>query len=209
MKFYKTFLSLIFFSLVAILPSKGNSQNLPSFLPTGTILMYPTANAPAGFLVLDGSCKKTVTYKALSAILKPVYGNTGCASDEFRLPDYRGRFVRSFDNTAGNDPDKASRTAMWSGAPSGNAVGSVQGHAFQTHNHGVTDPTHTHGANQGGYGTGIGGPLGQGPGGSTFYMSPAATGITIQNAESSGSNSQPTANENRPVNVTALYIIKI
>lgn len=49
----------------------------------------------------------------------------------FNLPDYRGRFLRGLDGTAGNDPDKLTRTAMNFGGNTGNNVGSVQNDALQ------------------------------------------------------------------------------
>ena len=46
-------------------------------------------------------------------------GVTWSASTDFLVPDFRGEFLRGFDNGQGNDPDAASRTG-------GDAVGSAQ-----------------------------------------------------------------------------------
>lgn len=62
----------------------------------------------------------------------------GNLSTTFNLPDFRGRFLRGVDGTAGRDPDKTSRTAMNSGGNTGNSVGSTQAQEIQSHSHGFT-----------------------------------------------------------------------
>lgn len=53
---------------------------------------------------------------------------------EFKLCDMRGEFPRGWDNTAGNDPDAASRTDRGD-STTGDNIGTKQGHAFETHLH--------------------------------------------------------------------------
>lgn len=99
---------------------------------------------------------------------------------------------------------------MASGGNTGNNVGSVQGHAFQTHNHAVTDPGHSHTmTNYAGASYGASYISGNGPtAGSAVSTSSNVTNITINNASAGGSTSQATTNETRPVNAYVNYIIK-
>lgn len=60
-------------------------------VPTGTILEYGGAAAPAGFLMADGSAVSRVTYAALFAVIDVAYG-PGDNVNTFNLPDRRGRF---------------------------------------------------------------------------------------------------------------------
>ena len=53
--------------------------------------------------------------------LLPLRTLWGYASS-FHLPDLRGRFLRGLDGTAGNDTDKAARTAMNAGGSTGNTI---------------------------------------------------------------------------------------
>lgn len=102
--------------------------------PPGVVLPFAGATVPSGFLSCDGSAVSRATYAALFAVLGTSHGQ-GDGATTFHLPDYRGRFLRGVDGSAGRDPDKASRTAMNSGGNSGNAVGSVQGSDFGSHTH--------------------------------------------------------------------------
>lgn len=88
---------------------------------------------PAGFLPCDGSAVSRTTYSALFAVLSDKWG-TGDGTTTFNLPDLRGRFVRGWDGTAGNDPDSATRFAIHGGV-TGNHVGTYQNDAFGSHQH--------------------------------------------------------------------------
>lgn len=89
---------------------------------------------PTYFLVCDGRAVSRTGYADLFRAIGTTHGQ-GDGSTTFNLPDYRGRFLRGVDGTAGNDPDKASRTAMNTGGNTGNAVGSVQADANAAHFH--------------------------------------------------------------------------
>jgi microcystin-dependent protein len=99
--------------------------------PTGTVIMWTTGTAPTGYLECDGSSVSTTTYAALFAVIGYTYGGSGAS---FTLPDLRGEFIRGFDNTAGKDPDAASRTDRGDGT-TGDNVGTKQGHALEEHTH--------------------------------------------------------------------------
>jgi len=56
--------------------------------PTGTIVMFAGASAPAGgWLICDGSLVSTTTYATLFALIAYTYGGGGAT---FALPDMRG-----------------------------------------------------------------------------------------------------------------------
>lgn len=165
-------------------------------VPPGLILPFAGTSAPAGYLVADGSSVSRTTYAALFAAIGTAYG-AGDGSTTFNLPDLRGRFLRGVDGVAGRDPDAAGRTAMNTGGNTGNAVGSVQGHAFSSHSH-VTAVRNA--------------SADRGLAGATSFASAttAAGGYGQTNAaDYAGPSSNATGgNETRPVNAYVNYLIK-
>lgn len=153
--------------------------------PTGTIIATSLTTAPAGYSECDGGAVSRTTNARLFGEVGVTYGN-GDGSTTFNKPDYRGQFLRGFDNTAGIDPDAASRTDRGDGT-TGDAVGTKQADEFKSHNH--TLSRHT--------------------GSSSFYRlswiqrfsSPPAS--TAQGTDSSGGN------ETRPKNINVMYCIKL
>ena len=193
-------------------------------IPSGVVFPFAGTTAPYGYLVCDGSAVSRSDYPALFVSLGTSHGQ-GDGSTTFNLPDYRGRFMRGVDGVAGNDPDKASRTAIAAGGNTGNAVGSAQGHGFQTHTHAQDAPVHftvnsglssastvtnTTTATRG---------SAAGLGNYDYLMGNTASAADVgksqsvtasnQNATATGANSQVTANETRPVNVNVNYIVKV
>ena len=172
---------------------------LVSAVPTGAIVQFPCATAPAGYLLCNGQTVSRTTYAALWTFAQSsgnlaasdvawVQGqfSPGDGSTTFRLPQYGGYFLRSRDNGNGIDP---SRT-----------LGSVQGSQNQAHTHGVADPGHNHTfgiatvAAPGAYYNSVVYP----ETGNT-YTQTSYTGIGIQ---SSGGS------EARPINISVLTCIK-
>ena len=90
----------------------------------GVVVMRPIGTVPSGELECDGTAVSRTTYAALFAYLGTDYG-VGDGSTTFNLPDYRGTFLRGWDNTAGNDPDAGLRTDRGDGT-TGDVVGSKQ-----------------------------------------------------------------------------------
>ena len=155
--------------------------------PSGCIIYHAASTAPTGYLKANGAAVSRTTYAALFAAIGTVYG-VGDGSTTFNLPDLRGEFIRSWDDARGVD---TSRT-----------FGSFQDQAYLSHNHGVTDPGHSHivGSNNGTGGnySGGGNSSNLGP----YYntsTSTQSTGITIQNNGGT---------ETRPRNVALLACIK-
>lgn len=104
------------------------------FIPTGAVIGFAGTAAPTGYLLCDGSAVSRTTYANLFSVLGISHGQ-GDNSTTFNLPDGRGRFMRGVDGVAGNDPDKAARTAMNTGGNTGNNVGSIQVDDMKSHVH--------------------------------------------------------------------------
>ena len=102
--------------------------------PTGVITAFAGVEAPAGFLICDGSPVSRTTYAGLFAVIGESFG-AGDGVNTFNLPDLRGRFLRGLDGEAGNDPDKGTRVAMAAGGNIGNNIGSVQADENKSHTH--------------------------------------------------------------------------
>lgn len=226
-------LLLFFLSLISNAQTNFNhgllSAGCGGAFPPGMVIAFATTECPTGWLKADGSSVSRADKACLFEAIGTTHGN-GVDSSTFRLPDYRGRFLRGVAEGSAVDPDKNARGAMASGGVTGNNVGSVQGHAFQTHTH--TQNAHQHlqthrtlpytgiqgGSNgEGGYwrddfgsiDAGRDNVVGQGgdvAGSRVPYTQPVQA--TNQNAAATGANSQGTVNETRPVNAYVLYCVK-
>ena len=81
----------------------------------------------------DGSLLLVADYLDLYGIISNRYGDT-TPGVNFRLPDFRARFLRGWDPTGTLDVDVASRTIPGPGATS-TEVGTVQAENFMPHTH--------------------------------------------------------------------------
>lgn len=102
-------------------------------IPAGMVAAFAMPTSPSGWLVCNGQAVSRTTYATLFAALGSMYGD-GDGSTTFNLPDYRGYFLRSWDNGRGIDPEAASRTDRGDGT-SGDNVGTKQNDAFESHRH--------------------------------------------------------------------------
>ena len=103
-------------------------------VPTGSIMPWAAnGNLPTGFLRCNGASVSRTTYADLFNVIGTAFGTA--SGTTFNLPDFQGRFLRGRDNSAGRDPDAASRTAQNTGGATGDNVGSVQGDELKTHRH--------------------------------------------------------------------------
>ena len=154
-------------------------STVTGMMPIGGIIPWPTDVAPANFLPCEGGYYSTTTYAALYAVLGTRYG---AGSGTFRVPDYRGYFLRGWSHTSGVDPDASSRTNRGDGT-SGDNVGTAQGTQNLAHTHSTTlnhSPMSTGGA---------------------YCLAPTGTPYSY----GSGSSGR---NESRPVNKSVLWIIR-
>lgn len=75
---------------------------------------------PPGWLKANGAAVNRVTYSALFGVIGTTFG-AGDGSTTFNLPDYRGEFLRGFDDGRGVD--------------SGRVIGSAQAADIAPHTH--------------------------------------------------------------------------
>ncbi|WP_095204996.1 phage tail protein [Mesorhizobium carmichaelinearum] len=93
-------------------------------------------------MLCDGRYLSTTSYPELYATLGAIYRERSSGAHlEFRIPDYRGLFLRGFDAGAGIDPHAGQRLDP-TGNHVANTVGSLQCDAMQDHTHSydVTEP---------------------------------------------------------------------
>lgn len=77
--------------------------------PVGSILYYPSATIPFGWMQCDGRSLDKTAYSKLFDIIGYTYGGSG---NTFKLPDLRGEFVRGWDNGRGVDTGRALNTSQ-------------------------------------------------------------------------------------------------
>lgn len=109
----------------AITLARLASEVSERLMPAGGVIAYGGDVIPNGYLYCDGTAVSRTAFSALFTAIGVKHGQ-GDASTTFNLPDYRGRFLRGFDNGAARDPDASSRTAAALGGATGDSVGSVQ-----------------------------------------------------------------------------------
>lgn len=100
-------------------------------IPIGSVIAFTTEDVPDGYLPCEGGLFLIEDYQELYDVTGLIYGGGG---GYFRVPNYKGYFLRGWDNGAGIDPDSASRTGI---TVSGDHVGSIQQDQFGEHNHTV------------------------------------------------------------------------
>lgn len=189
-----------------------------STAPAGSIMHFagPTANAPSGYLLANGSTVSRTTYSLLFAAIGTTYG-TGDGSTTFTLPDFRGVFLRGLDNSRGLDPSRALGTYQGSQNLSHTHTGTAD--AAGGHNHTASSDVqgnHAHNYNVG-FNDGGGNPVVQFAGSSSVTPTPVTTAGAHAHNISVGSvgNHQHTfttggsgGTEARPQNVAVNIYIK-
>ncbi|BBH52420.1 tail fiber protein [Fluviispira sanaruensis] len=95
----------------------------------GQVIAFAGTEIPAGWLLCDGREFQQSQYPELFNVIKNTYG--GNEAYTFKLPDYRGLFLRGFNGDRSDDlsdPDKDNRKG-------GNNLGSTQLDEFMSHTH--------------------------------------------------------------------------
>jgi microcystin-dependent protein len=101
----------------------SGAADIGAFVPTGLVVPYAGASAPAGYLLCFGQAISRTTFAALFAVCSTTYG-AGDGSTTFNVPDLRGYVA------AGKDDMGGSAAGRLSG---GTTLGAGLG--AQTHNH--------------------------------------------------------------------------
>jgi microcystin-dependent protein len=158
----------------------------------GEIKMWPTASAPTGYLLCDGSSVSTTTYAALFAVVGYTFGGSGAS---FTLPDYRGRMPIGV-----------------SGSYALAATGGSANATLVSHTHTatsvVTDPGHFHNSTNNGAtnGFGAGAALTNAFNSPGLATASAVTGISVATTNSTEGSSA--TNANLPPYLAINFIIK-
>ncbi|UIJ38731.1 phage tail protein [Desulfobaculum bizertense] len=79
---------------------------LGSAVPAGACVAFAGPVAPAGWLKCNGAAVSRTQYAALFAAIGTRFGG-GNGASTFNLPDFRGEFVRGFDDGRGVDRNRA------------------------------------------------------------------------------------------------------
>lgn len=154
-------------------------------IAAGTIAFFPKSAPPAGWLACDGRSLSASAYPKLYEAIGSSYGGN---STEFRLPDMRGQFVRSWDAGRGVDANRGIGTEQFDAIR--NIVGKFAPTVPQNHASFVS--------------------------GAVGAISTMGLHTTINNQpdkvtwgyEFDASRVVPVANENRPKNIAMLAMIK-
>ena len=173
-----------------VLVSRGENEGYEwvymSGVPVGTVIAWSGVKAPVGYLECAGQILSQNTYPDLFAILGHLYDGTAqLDSYQFKLPDYRGEFLRGWDHGRGIDQNRD--------------MGTRQGDAIRN----ITGTTAWYNSLLGFSFEGA------------FYDAGTATTADANNGSTpakkiglDASKVVPTANENRPRNITVMYCIK-
>ena len=172
--------------MVARGDDKGYEWVYMSGVPVGTIIAWSGTKAPIGYFECAGQILSKNTYPNLFAVLGNLYdGTSELDSHQFKLPDYRGEFLRGWDHGRGIDQNRD--------------MGSKQGDAIRN----ITGTTAWYNSLLGFSFEGA------------FYDAGTATTADSNNGSTASkkigldaSKVVPTANENRPRNITVMYCIK-
>ena len=148
----------------------------------GAVIAFTTAAVPTGWLQCNGGAVSRTTYLNLFNLIGITYGN-GDGSSTFNLPDLRGKFIRGYDNAAGNDPDAGARTDRGDGI-TGDSVGTQQVDELKAHVHSINSRSNNNGGND--------------------FLEDADSSEIVRSMATDSTG----GNETRPINVYLMYCIK-
>ena len=172
---------------------KMNNQEInlaPSKLsgaPIGSIITWPTDTPPPGYLECAGQWLGTETFFQLYSILGHLY-DIESREGYFQLPDYRGEFLRGWDHGRGMDEGRKL------GEHQGDAIRNITGQFSR-----IWYPPN--GAATGAFKETVSNP----------NKTPTANGTATWSEGTttfSAAIQVPTADENRPRNISVIYCIK-
>ncbi len=185
------------------------------YVPAGTVLAHSSETVPLGFFECNGQELSKNTYEDLYFAIGGRYGET---ASNFRLPDYRGQFLRGWNDGKddGTAPDEDLRTDSAVGAIgglTGDHVGTRQTDGLAPHQHsfvtGKQSQDHRH-PETGMYSTLQMQYANIHPTILNVWMNSVSTttGGVNQNHTHDATTDMLDSLETRPVNKTVMYIIK-
>ena len=147
--------------------------------PVGIIQMWSLNISPSDYLECNGAAVSRITFSDLFMVIGSTYGN-GNGSTTFNLPDYRGEFLRGWDNGKSSDPDSGSRTDRGDGT-AGDNNGTKQDNELESHTHSIQQRT---------------------------VFNNSGSGSAAGNGDGNWGTASTGGNETRPRNINIMYIIK-
>lgn len=184
---------------------EGNSEYFTG-CPIGGGFMWfglPT-KIPSNCMICDNSTLAISNFAKLNENLGGAWGTSG---GNLNIPDLRGKLPRGVDGGAANDPDRASRTANATGGNTGDAVGSVQADAFQSHAH--ISGMYALDARFDVYGS-VSVAAGASYGSSNGASLSSVTSYPITDSASGGTGGTPRySTETRPKNANVYFVIRV
>ncbi|RWL21986.1 MAG: hypothetical protein E5X35_27335 [Mesorhizobium sp.] len=93
-------------ALQALIASIVAGESPSIEVPPGSISMFAAAGAPTGWLKCNGQAVSRIAYADLFAAIGTSWG-AGDAVTTFNVPDFRGEFLRGFDDGRGIDAGRA------------------------------------------------------------------------------------------------------
>ena len=177
--------------------------------PPGVVLPYAGSTAPDGWLLCQGQEISQTTYAALYSVLSTTYNTqidptlgtawTAPAGGNFRVPDYRGSFLRGVGTASGKDATTLGGYQVEKTAKNGLATSLANTDLSHVHDTVLTLSGNTTQPNSGG---------------TTFWCAVQGSGVRNTQGASVSMNHSHTAtvtgdNETRPLNKGVNYIIKI
>ena len=164
-------------------------------LPVGAIISWPGKSAPAGWLAIEPvTIYQRTDYPALYKHFQDECPHLIIDADTFKLAEGRGAFFRGYDPTGVNDPDGVGRELL-----------TAQGDASRKITGQFANRSHT--SSKFGRFQSASGAFSLTGSGSVGDLSGTASASGVINTFDS-SRVVPTAAENRPKNLNALWIIK-
>lgn len=178
-------------ALLTNLPTTGHA-------PIGAVVDWLNATPPTNWLECDGSAISRTTYSDLFALLSTTFG-AGDGSTTFNLPDFRGEFIRGWDNGKGTD--------------TGRTLGSYQADSIKAHTHDAgtlataSSGSHSHSLTHiTGVNTGSGSL--KGPSTNIGDTAETTTSAGAHTHTISGATASSGSTETRPRNISAMKIIR-
>jgi microcystin-dependent protein len=111
-----------------------NTIRMIPVIPVGMVVPFAGENAPRGWFICDGRALSKTRYASLYEAIGDTYGSS---SNEFNLPDLRGRVVVA----VGNGDGLSTRTL---GQKGGAETHTLSVDEMPSHAHGIVDNGHVH-----------------------------------------------------------------
>lgn len=158
-------------------------------IPVGTLMIWVTDTAPAGYLLCYGQAVSRTTYAALFAVTGTTFG-VGDGVTTFNLPDLRGRFPLGQDDMGGASANRVTNAQA-------DTIGGVAG--AETHQLTIAEmPSHDHALHDN--------P--SGGGGVAVYVTESAIQTVTADSDMIDNTGGDGAHNNMSPYITMNYIIK-